>query len=143
MSDLEAIFALMDEADSALDKETYDDWRRGEFDLPDDAELVITVKTDRKVNKVFEALHKLRRELEQPKPEIINCARSFDNERGNTIEMRVGTEAGAVTIKITGPTSTVENTLTRYEAQNLREMLAAVLPETATLEALRQSVRQP
>jgi len=68
--ELAAIFALMDEADSALDKETYDDWRRGEFDLPDDCELVITVKTDRKINKVFEALNALRQKIERSRARL-------------------------------------------------------------------------
>lgn len=61
---LSAIFALMDEADSALDKETYDQHLRGEFDLPDDCEMWITAGTDRKITKVFGALDALRRKIE-------------------------------------------------------------------------------
>lgn len=61
MPDLAPLFALMDEADEALDKHTYDQARRDEYDAPDDAEWWIRAGTARKINKVFAEIERLRR----------------------------------------------------------------------------------
>ncbi len=47
---------LLDAADDALDKETYDQKRKDNFDAPDDAEYYVSVGTIRKINDVFQAL---------------------------------------------------------------------------------------
>ena len=54
------IFALMDAADGALDRETYEQFRRDDFDTPDDCEIWVTASTVRKINRLFSALDKLR-----------------------------------------------------------------------------------
>lgn len=50
---LQALFALADEADDALDKDTYEQKRHDDFDTPDDAEWWIRAGTERKCVKVF------------------------------------------------------------------------------------------
>jgi hypothetical protein len=57
---LKHLFTLMDVADEALDKETYDQFHKEELDLPDDCEIWITVGTTEKINKVFAAIESLR-----------------------------------------------------------------------------------
>ena len=57
-----ALFSAVDAADDALDKETFEQmWRRDRLDLPDDAEVVITAGTQRKINRVFREIENLRR----------------------------------------------------------------------------------
>ncbi len=48
--------ALLDVADDALDKETYEQTRKDNFDPPLDAEYQVTVGTIQKINAVFQAL---------------------------------------------------------------------------------------
>lgn len=55
---------LMDEADGALDKDTYDQMRELN-EPPDDAEVWIRVGTRRKINVLFNAIAELRRALSQ------------------------------------------------------------------------------
>ena len=50
-------------------------------------------------------------------------ARVFDNELGNTIEMRVIDDERGITVYAKGPKSEVEHTWTPLEAKNLRELL--------------------
>ena len=59
---LKSLFALMDDADDALDKDTYDQKRRDDFDTPDDAEWWIRAGTARKCGKVFLEIDRLRRD---------------------------------------------------------------------------------
>jgi hypothetical protein len=59
--DLNKLFTLMDSADEALDKETYDEKKRDDFDTPDDAEWVVTAGTCRKAEKVFAEVDRIRR----------------------------------------------------------------------------------
>ena len=54
----EKLRALLDDADAALDKETYDQIKSYDFDAPDDAEVTISVGTERKINRLFSALDK-------------------------------------------------------------------------------------
>lgn len=58
---LPAIFALMDSADDALDKDTYDQFAAANWEPNGDAEFTVYVSTIRKCFNVFEALDKLRR----------------------------------------------------------------------------------
>ena len=60
---LKALFALMDEADDALDKDTYEQKRKDEFDTPDDAEWWIRAGTERKCAKVFAEIDRLRKSM--------------------------------------------------------------------------------
>jgi len=64
---LEKLFVLMDAADDALDKDTYDQNVRDNFDAPDDAEYVVRSGTTRKCNAVFVAIEKLRGTLSPKK----------------------------------------------------------------------------
>lgn len=51
----------------------------------------------------------------------------FENELGNTIDMEVSATPDEVTVRAEGPTSLVEHTWTRKEADFLRELLSEVL----------------
>ena len=59
--DLTTLFDLMDEAEDALDKDTYEQIRHAEFDPPDDAELWIRSGTHTKCQKVFAEIDRIRR----------------------------------------------------------------------------------
>ncbi len=59
-AELAELLALMDAADSALDKDTYDQSLRDEFDAPDDADYSVCAGTVRKCSAVFAAIEKLR-----------------------------------------------------------------------------------
>lgn len=50
------IRALLDDADGALDKDTSEQIRHEELDLPDDAEVWITAGTHTKINRLFAVL---------------------------------------------------------------------------------------
>src|SRR5690349_4653634 len=63
---LPALFDLMDAADDALDKDTYEQFRKDEFDPPNDAEYSVCAGTVLKCEKVFEAIDKLRRAPSPP-----------------------------------------------------------------------------
>jgi len=58
--ELEALFRLMDIAVCALDKDTYSQSLRDEFDAPDDADYSVCAGTVRKCNAVFAAIEKIR-----------------------------------------------------------------------------------
>lgn len=55
------LFKLMDAADDALDKDTYEQKRRDDFDAPDDAEWSVQAGTCRKITAVFMTVERLRR----------------------------------------------------------------------------------
>jgi len=59
-AELIELLALMDAADGALDKDTYDQSLRDEFDAPDDADYSVCAGTVRKCSAVFAAIEKLR-----------------------------------------------------------------------------------
>lgn len=59
------LLALLDAADEALDKETYDQLRAAQFDPNEDEEFTITVKTWRKVNAL---INELDRQLKSSSP---------------------------------------------------------------------------
>jgi hypothetical protein len=63
-AEFRALATLMDEADDALDKDTYDQKRRDEFDTPDDAEWWISAGTERKCVKVFTEIDRIRRSMD-------------------------------------------------------------------------------
>lgn len=63
-----ALFELMDEADGALDEDTYEQSRRDEFDTPDDAEWMVRAGTCRKINRVFAEIDRIRRAQAEMKP---------------------------------------------------------------------------
>lgn len=65
------LVTLMDAADGALDRETYDQFRASDFDAPADAEFTITVGTIRKINAVFSAISRLRHEAERAPPSTL------------------------------------------------------------------------
>lgn len=58
--DLAELFALMDEADGALDKDTYKQRLQDNFDAPDDAEYCVLMGTIRKCDALFRAIEKMR-----------------------------------------------------------------------------------
>lgn len=58
--DLAELFSLMDEADSALDKDTYKQRLQDNFDAPDDAEYCVLMGTIRKCDALFRAIEKMR-----------------------------------------------------------------------------------
>lgn len=64
------LFELMDIADEALDKDTYDEIRHwvgdGNIDAPDDGEIGITILTRRKINAVFLEIERIRKLLPAP-----------------------------------------------------------------------------
>jgi hypothetical protein len=60
---LDALFSLMDEADDALDRDTYEQNRKSEFDAPDDAEWWIRAGTARRCDKVFAEIDRIRRAI--------------------------------------------------------------------------------
>ncbi len=62
------LLTLMDAADSALDKDTYDQSLRDEFDAPDDADYSVCAGTVRKCSAVFAAIEKLRNRVALPSP---------------------------------------------------------------------------
>ena len=59
-----ALAELMDEADDALDKDTYEQKRKDDFDIPDDAEWWIRAGTERKCAKVFLEIDRIRRSMD-------------------------------------------------------------------------------
>jgi len=65
-AELVELLALMDAADSALDKDTYDQSLRDEFDAPDDADYSVCAGTVRKCSAVFAAIEKLRNRMRKP-----------------------------------------------------------------------------
>jgi hypothetical protein len=65
-AELVELLALMDAADSALDKDTYDQSLRDEFDAPDDADYSVCAGTVRKCSAVFAAIEKLRNRMSKP-----------------------------------------------------------------------------
>lgn len=48
----------LDELESVIDRQTYDEHRRADFDMPDDAELhiVLTAKDERRLSKALSAM---------------------------------------------------------------------------------------
>lgn len=60
---LEHLFKLMDDADDALDKDTYEQLCRDEFDPPDDADYSVCAGTTIKCNKVFNQIEAIRRDF--------------------------------------------------------------------------------
>lgn len=70
------ILALMDAADEALDQETYDQFRRDEFETIDEDDLTVTAGTVRKINKVFAALDRHRKAM----PDMLAALRMVFNE---------------------------------------------------------------
>ena len=65
---LEDLFSLMDAADSALDRDTYDQSLRDEFDAPDDADYSVCAGTVRKCSAVLAAIEKMRAALNPAGP---------------------------------------------------------------------------
>ena len=61
MIDMTKLFDLMDEADGALDKDTYEQKVRDDYDAPDDAEWWVRAGTVRKCQKVFAEIDRIRR----------------------------------------------------------------------------------
>lgn len=52
---------LLDDADEALDKDTFEQIKAHDYDAPDDAEYTISAGTHRKINRLFAALdHQLK-----------------------------------------------------------------------------------
>jgi hypothetical protein len=64
--ELAVLFDLMDEADDALDKDTYDQFSRDEFDPQNDSDYSVRAGTIIKCNKVFKAIEQLRRRPPDP-----------------------------------------------------------------------------
>jgi len=62
-AEFKALADLMDVADCALDKDTYDQKSRDDFDAPDDAEWFIQAGTERKISKVFAEIDRIRRSI--------------------------------------------------------------------------------
>lgn len=59
-AELVELLALMDAADSALDKDTFDQFMRDDCNAPDDADYSVCAGTVRKCSAVFAAIEKLR-----------------------------------------------------------------------------------
>ena len=65
-AELVELLALMDVADGALDKDTYDQSLHDEFDAPDDADYSVCAGTVRKCSAVFAAIEKMRNRMVKP-----------------------------------------------------------------------------
>lgn len=64
--DMSPLFALMDVADEALDKDTIGQKKDGRFDAPDDAEWWVQAGTVRKIDAVFLEIDRIRRSQQKP-----------------------------------------------------------------------------
>jgi hypothetical protein len=58
----------LDELEGAIDRQTYDDHRRADFDMPDDAELqiVLTAKDERRLSRALSAMTRALMENHTP-----------------------------------------------------------------------------
>ena len=68
MPAIEQIFSLAEAADKALDKETYNQIKAADYDMPADAEVSIQAGTMRKINGLIAALDKARKDAELTQP---------------------------------------------------------------------------
>lgn len=60
---LEHLFKLVDDADQALDEDTYEQLRKDEFDPPNDADYSVRAGTTIKCNRVFNHIESIRNSL--------------------------------------------------------------------------------
>jgi hypothetical protein len=64
--------------------------------------------------------------------EMTSNSHDFVNELGNRIKMKVRSDEQGVTVFAEGPTSEVEHTWTRMEAEELMSLLESTLLQTET-----------